>query len=439
MVEFAIELIKRSGADGLVYRYLEISRSVSSTMEGPERILERVRDGLGIVVIKDGKKAVVSLADPSEEDVKSAVEKALSLSSFAEPDDGNVVSDEGDFESIEGLYSESVKDVTLADLKKTSLEMVEEAKRYDPRIKFIRSASVGISIVEQTVGTTKGVLKNARVSEVSTSIMCSAVDKSGGSMGYKMRGGRSFEELNPLEVARDAAKSAVEGLGAEVERTGIYDIVFDPDAIAMLFFYAYQPFSGENIYKKSSFLKPEDLGEKLFSENLTLVNDPRDPRKLGSIPFDTEGTNTRKFSIIENGVLRSFLHNLYSAKKLGMQPTGNAFSMSFRSAPRISPVNLHMVANTRREDVISSVDKGIYVESVMGVHTLDPVSGRFSVQISGKLIENGKFTKPIRGMALSGDLKGLLSSIEKVADDYIHYGPVSGSTTLVRGMSVGGK
>ena len=293
--------------------------------------------------------------------------------------------------------------------------------------------------MEETVGTTEGVLKSAKISEASASIMCSAVDRNGGSMGYKMRGGRSLEELDPIGVAKLAAKSAVEGLGAEVEKTGIYDIVFDPDAVAMIFFYAYLPFSGENVYKKASFLKPDDIGKKLFSENLTMINDPRDPKKLGSIPFDSEGTNTRKFALVENGVLKSFLHNLYSSKKLGMKPTGNAFVRSFRSSPGISPVNLYLVSNSKRDEIISSVKKGIYVENVMGVHTSDPVSGRFSVQISGKLIEGGKFVKPVRGMALSGTLGELLSAVDMVADDYNHYGPVSGSTVLVRGMSVGGK
>ena len=439
MVEMTLDLIKRSKAEGLVYRYIERNRSVSSTMEGPERILERARDGLGIVVIKDGRKAVVSLANPSEEDIKNGVKKALDLAKFMEPDDGNVVSDEKDYEEIPGLYDESVEKVDLADLKEMSLSMVDEARKFDERVKFVRSASVGISVVEEVVGTTKGVLKRVKFSEASASIMCSAVDQSGGSMGYKMKGGRNLKELSPLEVARLAAKSAVEGLGAEVEKTGIYDIVFDPDAIAMIFFYAYIPFSGENIYKRASFLKPEDIGKKLFSENLTLMNDPRDPEKLGSIPFDSEGTNTRKFAIVENGVLKSFLHNLYSARKLNMKPTGNAFVRSFKSSPGISPVNLHLVANSKREEIISSVDKGIYVENVMGVHTSDPVSGRFSIQISGKLIENGEFVKPIRGMALSGTLSELLSAIEMVANDYNHYGPVSGSTVLVRGMSVGGK
>jgi len=137
--------------------------------------------------------------------------------------------------------------------------------------------------------------------------------------------------------------------------------------------------------------------------------------------------------------LKSFMHNLYSAKRLNMEPTGNAIARSFKREPSIMPLNMRLEANSKREEVLQSVKKGIYVNHMMGVHTLDPVSGRFSVQISGFLIENGSFVKPVRGMALSGYLKDFLNGVDLIANDYVHYGIFSGSTTLVRGLSVGGK
>ena len=439
LVEFAIEKIKEKKAEGLVFRMLDISRSVSSTMEGPERIIERRREGLGMVVIKDGKRVFVNVSDLSEESVERAIEQAIQMCEYVQADDGNIVSDDVETREQEGFYVESVEKVDLAKLKDLSLSMVEKAKGYDPRIKFIRGASVGINVVEQEVATTRGVHKRFKATAVQASAMCSAIDKSGGSMGFWWAVGRSFDDLDPLSVAEKAAKRAVDGLGAEVEKTGVYDVIFDPSAIALLFMNAFLPFSGEEIYKKSSFLKPDDIGKKLFGDKVSLVNDPTDPKLVGSMPFDSEGTNTRKFYIVENGVLKSFFHNLYSATKLGMKPTGNAVARSFRREPSIMPLNLRFEANAKREDVLSAVERGIYVTNMMGVHTLDPVSGRFSVQISGFLVENGEFKKPIRGMALSGYLKDLLSGVDMVADDYVHFGPVSGSTVLVRGMSVGGR
>ncbi len=439
MIDIVLDMIKRGKAQGLVYEVKSTSKSVSSSAEGLERIQEKISEGMGIIVIKDGRKAFVSVASPDEEKLKNAVDQALQMVKFVEPDDGNVISSESELEPIPGLYDPSVESEDLSHLKDLSMEMVKTAMEYDPRVKFVRSASVSVSVEEYRVVTTEGVDKSVKISRASSSIMCSAVDESGGSMGYSTRIGRNVDEISPRSVAEMAAEQAVSGLGAEVEKTGVYDIVLDPDVVATLFFFAYQPFSGENVFKKSSFLKVEDIGKRLFSEKLSILNDPRDPKLVGSIPFDSEGTNTRRFYVVENGILKSFFHNLYSAKKLGMEPTGNAFSRSFRSVPAIDPVNLKLEANATREEILSSVERGIYVVHMMGVHTMDPVSGRFSVQIAGHMIENGGLTKPIRGMALSGYLKDFLSNVEMVGDDYVHYGPVSGSTVLVREMNVGGK
>ncbi|MCD6449445.1 MAG: TldD/PmbA family protein [Thermotogaceae bacterium] len=439
MVEVVVNLLRKKGAEGLAYKISKNNRSVSSTIEGPERIFERITEGIGIVAFVDGKKAFVSVANPAEENLKEAVETAIEMAKFTEADDGNVVSDDVEFDPIEGLYDKSVEKYDLAKLKEISLGLVERAKSYDPRIKFIRGASATVSTQEIKVMTTKGVDKHEKVSMAQVFIMCSAVDEKGGSMGYKFRIARSLESFDPYEVATEAAEEAIGGLGAEVEKTGVYDIILSPETIAMLFSIGMWSFSGEVVYKKSSFLKKEDIGKKLFSENVSLINDAKNPKFMGASSFDAEGTNTKRFYVVENGVLKSFFHNLYSAKKLGMSPTGNAAIDSFRSAPSVSPMNLRMEANANREKIFESVKKGIYVTHMMGAHTLDPVSGRFSVQISGYLVEDGKKVKPIRGMALSGTLSELLSSIELVADDYKDYGSVVGSTTLVRGMSVGGK
>ncbi len=439
MIDIALDLIKKGGGDGLVYHLKEWNKVVSSTMEGPERIFERFRDGMGILIIKNMKKAFVNISDPTESKVKEAVSQALEMVDFTEPDDGNVVSDEVNYEPLDGLYDPELDGINLGKLKEISLDMVDVAKNYDPRIKFIRGAGVELSKLEITVATTKGVMKETKKNYVSAFIMCSAIDQSGGSMGFKSAVAKNLDSLNPKKLAEEAADEAVRGLGGVVEKTGVYDVVFDPDVVSMFFTYAFSPFSGERVYKRSSFLNVDNIGKKLFSEKVSIINDARNTDFIGAVPFDSEGTNTKKFYVVENGVLKSFLHNLYSAKKLNMEPTGNAFSRSYKSLPGITPVAVRFESNAKRDELISSVENGIYINQMMGVHTLDPVSGRFSVQISGYMIEGGKFTKPVRGMALSGYLKDLLNNVELVADDYKDHVTFVGSTILIKGMSVSGK
>ena len=114
----------------------------------------------------------------------------------------------------------------------------------------------------------------------------------------------------------------------------------------------------------------------------------------GSAPliasFDNEGTNTSRFNIIENGVLKSYLHSIYSANKFNTKPTGNSFAYIESPNPSIGTINMHLISNKTREEIIN-VQKALYVTNIMGLHTADPISGRFSVQISGRVIENGEF------------------------------------------------
>jgi PmbA protein len=197
------------------------------------------------------------------------------------------------------------------------------------------------------------------------------------------------------------------------------------------------PLSGENVYKGKSFLK-DRLGEKVANNVVNLIHDPMN----GSAPliasFDNEGTNTSRFNIIENGVLKSYLHSIYSANKFNTKPTGNSFAYIESPNPSIGTINMHLISNKTRKEIIN-VPKALYVTNIMGLHTADPISGRFSVQISGRVIENGEFVGSFRGMTLAGTLQELLNNLESVGSDFKYFGNVAGSTTLIRNLSVGGK
>ncbi|MPN53979.1 Metalloprotease PmbA [bioreactor metagenome] len=164
----------------------------------------------------------------------------------------------------------------------------------------------------------------------------------------------------------------------------------------------------------------------------------------GSAPyvssFDAEGTNTKKFDFIRNGVLMTYAHNLYSAEKMDCKPTGIAFA-SLGGNPSIGTINMHLLSTNTRNDILSGYksEKALYITQVMGLHTADPISGRFSIQISGQVVENGQFTKSFRGMTMAGTLQEMLENIVMVGSDFKYMGSVAGSTTLIKNMSIGGK
>jgi PmbA protein len=136
--------------------------------------------------------------------------------------------------------------------------------------------------------------------------------------------------------------------------------------------------------------------------------------------------------------LKNYAHNIYSANALGEEPKGNAFASSNSPIPSISTINMHALTTTTKKKILKQ-EKALYIENIMGLHTADPVSGRFSVQISGRILENGEFSGSFRGMTLAGTIPELLENIDDISSDFKYTGSISGSTMLIKNMSVGGK
>ncbi|HOB16357.1 MAG TPA: metallopeptidase TldD-related protein, partial [Defluviitoga sp.] len=130
--------------------------------------------------------------------------------------------------------------------------------------------------------------------------------------------------------------------------------------------------------------------------------------------------------------------SIYSANKFNTKPTGNSFAFADNPIPSIGTINMHLISNKTRKEIMN-IPNALYVTNIMGLHTADPISGRFSVQISGRVIKDGEFVGSFRGMTLAGTLQELLTNLESVGSDFKYLGTVAGSTTLIRDLSVGGK
>jgi PmbA protein len=258
-------------------------------------------------------------------------------------------------------------------------------------------------------------------------------------MGYEFDIRQSSRLIRSEDIIKNSVELAVAGLNAEVLQSGRYDVIFSPTVSGMLLGVLSSPLSGENVFKGKSFLK-DKVGSVVANKKVSLVHDPMN----GSAPyvssFDAEGTNTKKFDFIRNGVLMTYAHNLYSAEKMDCKPTGNAFA-SLGGNPSIGTINMHLLSTNTRNDILSGYksEKALYITQVMGLHTADPISGRFSIQISGQVVENGQFTKSFRGMTMAGTLQEMLENIVMVGSDFKYMGSVAGSTTLIKNMSIGGK
>jgi PmbA protein len=271
--------------------------------------------------------------------------------------------------------------------------------------------------------------------------MTSAVASENGDrqIGYHGEAARRFGELEPARVGRRAAQRAIEKLGAKPLATQKVPVVLDP-WMAMDLLRAIGPlFSADNVLKGRS-LFANKIGQRVANEKVTIVDDARRPRGLRSAPFDGEGVATETRTLIDRGVLRGYLTSLKTAKKLGTEPTGNARRGGYASPARIGPSNLFVAAGTDDATaLVGGLDRALAVTSLLNLHTIDPVSGEFSLGATGNYLERGNRVHPAQGITIAGNLTHLLDSVVAVGNDLI-FGPSGlGSPTLVISeLSIGG-
>ena len=238
--------------------------------------------------------------------------------------------------------------------------------------------------------------------------------------GYGLES-RRLDELDIKKTALRAVRKTVSALGGKPIRTGPYTIVIDPETAASLVEVIGDLFCAPEIHKGRSMMK-DRLGEKVASSCVTLIDDGRIPWKAGTSSWDSEGVPTGRTVLIEGGIAGSYLYNLQYAWKDGVASTGNA-CRGMSSLPEVGNTNVLLQAGCESsEKIISGIGSGLLITDMMGLHTIDTVSGDFSVGAKGHLIEKGKITKPVSGVTIASNLKNLLNNIVAVGSDLEFFG-----------------
>jgi PmbA protein len=287
------------------------------------------------------------------------------------------------------------------------------------------------------LGNTSGFLGSYRTSAVSLSVV--PVGERNGQMerDYWYTSGRGLDDLlAPEEVGRIAAERTLRRLGARKVATAEAPVVFDPETAADLLGHVFSAISGYAVFRNATFLKGR-VGDAVASEQVTLVDDGRRPRGLGSRPFDGEGSPTRRNVPIEKGVLRYYLCDAYSARKIGAKPTGSA-RRGVAGGPSVGAGNLYLEAGSvSPEEIIAGVDRGLYVTDLIGFG-VDLVSGDYSQGAAGHWIEGGRLVHPVHEVTIAGNLKDMLKDVDAVGSDLEFRGSVSAPTIRIRKMTISG-
>jgi PmbA protein len=421
-----------------------VSRDVETDIriyEGEvEHFVSAQSEGIGIRVIRDGRTgfAYAGTLDPGAiAEVLAEARDNLSFGTrdewagLAEPDGVDVVPQELWSEAL-ASYGTDKKIAITKELERLTLSV-------DPRVR-VDDANYADVMVESAVSSTTGIRRSGRENGCYVSVSTMADDGDETQTGFGFGVGRSPDQFDLEKAARDAADRATRLLGATKPASRRVSVVFDPYVTAMLLGVISSTLNGEAVAKGRSLFK-DRVGEVVASSLFTLVDDPTNPLAYTATDLDGEGLAARRNDLISNGVLNGFVHNSYSARRVGAKSTGNAVRGGFKGTPGVGCLALQLLPGTRDQAaLVADVEDGVLVQTVQGLHSgVNPISGDFSVGASGLTITNGQLGAPVREFTIASTLQRMLLDVVEVGGD-VDWLPMraAGVSLVIRDITLSG-
>ncbi len=377
--------------------------------------------GLGIRAVLGRRVGFSFTSHLAPESIRKTAETAVEIAK-AKPEDPlwPGFAEPAEPARVQGVYDPKAAEATIEDAAELAREMIE-AMKVDRRVKA-GSGGVGFSSLASAIANSRGLALSAQGTSAYASAYAIAEEAGESSAGFEYESSRQASDVSPLRVGEAAGKMAIENLGKKSVETATMDVVLHPFALASLLSILAEELSGENLYKKRTPLAGR-LGEQVASKEFTLVDDGTLEKALGTWPFDAEGTPSRTTTLIDRGVLKSFLYDRYWGKACGAESTGNALR-GYESEPRIAPRNLIVKPGSKPlSELISEVDEGILVVGFLGAHTANIPSGEFSVvAYLPAYIRRGEVKHPVKQAMVSGNILEFIAKVDAVSKEVKNLG-----------------
>jgi len=416
------------------------SLSVGVRLGEVEKVQRSRAKHLGLRTFVDHRSAITSTADFSPASLRALAADSVALARATASDEFSGLPAAEDlarhFPELR-LYDPATREVSAESAAEWCKAAEAAALASDPRITNSEGAEFGSGAHRIVYAASNGFRGNYQSSSCSLSAVPVATADGAMERDHWYSARRFLDELeSPEQIGRRAAQRALRRLGSRQVATGQFPVIFDPDMAATLLGHLAAAISGYSLYKGFSFLR-DKLGETIAPPFFTVVDDGTLAEGLASKPFDAEGMATRRTQVIEAGVLRNYLFDTYSARKLSSRSTGSA-ARSVADAPHVSPTNLHLQPGEQSpEQLIASVRSGLYVTELMGFG-VNPVTGDYSRGATGQWIENGEIAYPVSEITIAGNLLQMLADVDAVASDLEMRRSICSPTLKIAKMTVAG-
>lgn len=423
------------GVEAEVYLSSAERRSLSRREGRREAVETETSRGAGVRVLKDGRMGFASAQGADAELLRALYQRACEQLSEVEPERGRALpgpaAEPADAELAASLWDESLLSRPW-DALEQALAEAEAASRGASVLR----AELGESRGESVIANSKGLLARERGGSAWVSVAAAAKGRGELQVAESYRSSRRFDELALREAGAEAARRALAGLDARRARAGRRAVVFEPWVGAELLELLAGPLSAEELQSGRSMLEGK-LGRAIASPLVTLRDEPRRRGGPASAWCDDEGVPTRDKAMLERGVLRALFHDSTTAGREGAASNGCAYRGGWDGPPSPGPSNFFLApGELSREALIAGTGDGLLVLEALGLHTADPVSGEFSIGVSGLEIEKGVPVRPFKGAMIAGNVLDLLARVDAAASDLRFEGGCGAPTFRVSALDV---
>ncbi len=436
-------------AEAIVYEGDEFSALVR--LGQVETLKESGSRAVGLRVFIGQRTASTSSSDFSADSIAKLVEGAVTLARITSEDPFAGLPEESAFgqhdAAAQHLYFDDVNEQPPADRIRIAREVEAAAMAYDTRIQNSGGGDFDTATSHKILMNSRGFTGEYRRSYCGFSAAPIAHDEKGNMQrNYWYSSARTTRLLeDPVAIGHEAARRTLRKLGGRQVKTQQAPVVFSPEIARSIIGNIFDAANGDAIYRHATFFA-DMLGQRVAGENVTVIDDGTlvfdhangiRTGGFGTSPFDGEGLPTRRTVLVENGILKNYVMNTYTARKLGMASTGSA-SRGLAGAPGIGAHNFFLQPGTLTpEQIIGDVKSGLYVTETMGFG-VNLVTGDYSQGAAGLWIENGELAYPVEEITIAGNLKDMYRNISAIGNDLVFRSASAAPTLRIDGMMIAG-
>jgi PmbA protein len=409
-----------------------------------EHFVSAQGEGVGIRVISEGRTGFAYAGTLDESAIAEVLAEARDNVQFGEPDEFSALAEpDGVAITEQSMWNTDLAEYPTDGKIELAKQLEKLASGQDPRVR-VDDSNYSDGYGESAVASTTGIRMSGRENGCYVSVSTLADDGEGDDAetqtGFGFSVGRSPLEFDLDKAAREASERATRLLGATKPASKRTTVVLDPMVSAQFLSVISSTLNGEAVVKGRS-LFAERIGDEVAASQVTLIDDPTNPKAYSATDVDGEGLAARRNVLIQDGVLQQFVHNSYSARRAGTVSTGNATRGGFAGTPGVGCLALSLVPGKRSQaELIADIDDGLLVQSVQGLHSgVNAVSGDFSTGAAGLLISNGQVGAPVREFTIASTLQRMLLDIVEIGGD-IDWLPMSssGMSLVIRDVTLSG-